>query len=119
MENIINLTQHPASEDQVAAGVIGVSNVEALKNLLTFNTLPTKAEINEVAAKLAVMAKESGCSKAMIGGAPYLMGPLESALKSVGITPLYSFSERVSIEKTVNGEVIKTSSFKHIGWVEA
>ena len=119
MENVINLTQHPASEDQVVVGVINVSNSDALKSLLTFNSIPTKEDIELVAKELVKIAKESGCSKAMIGGAPYLMGPLELALKDAGIQPLYSFSERVSVEKTVNGEVIKTSSFKHIGWVEA
>lgn len=30
----------------------------------------------------------------------------------------YSFSERVSEEKEVNGEIIKTSVFKHRGWYE-
>lgn len=55
----------------------------------------------------------------MIGGAPYLMSALESTLKEKGVQPLYAFSERVSVEKTTEtGEVIKTSTFQHKGWVE-
>lgn len=55
----------------------------------------------------------------MIGGAPYLMGTLEKALKDKGITPLYSFSERVSIEVVREDETTqKTSVFQHKGFIE-
>lgn len=30
----------------------------------------------------------------------------------------YSFSERVSEEKEIDGKIVKTSSFKHRGWHE-
>ncbi len=43
---------------------------------------------------------------------------LQKALQ-MGIKPvLYAFCERVSIEKVVNGVVVKTNEFKHIGFVE-
>ena len=55
----------------------------------------------------------------MIGGAPYLMSALENALMAVGIKPLYSFSERVSMEETIaDGTVRKTNVFRHVGFVE-
>lgn len=56
--------------------------------------------------------------RAMIGGAPYLMAPLEAELKKLGIEPVYAFSERVS-EETVqaDGTVVKTNVFKHVGFV--
>jgi hypothetical protein len=54
----------------------------------------------------------------MIGGAPYLMAPLERALRRKRITPLYAFSERRSTEEKGNdGEIIKRTVFKHIGFV--
>ena len=55
----------------------------------------------------------------MIGGAPYLMGALEVALKKVGIQPVYSFSERVSKEVVLeDGTTQKTSVFCHKGFIE-
>ena len=58
--------------------------------------------------------------KAMIGGAPYLMSELEKELWYRGIEPVYSFSRRESVESTdAEGNVTKTSVFKHIGFVSA
>ena len=55
---------------------------------------------------------------AMIGGAPFLMGPLERALISRGIFPAYAFSRREVVEKaTADGEVTKTAVFRHEGFV--
>ena len=62
---------------------------------------------------LANIAVELGVDTAMIGGAPYLMSALERALRSRGIAPVYSFSTR-TVE--IVGYV-KTSVFKHTGWV--
>ena len=53
----------------------------------------------------------------MIGGAPYLIASLHDALVGRDIQPLYAFSKRVSVEKKEGGEVIKTSVFKHVGFV--
>jgi len=50
----------------------------------------------------------------MIGGAPYLMGILEECLRDKGIKPLYSFSVRKSVERTLeDGSVVKEAIFKH------
>lgn len=55
---------------------------------------------------------------AMIGGAPYLMAPLERALKAVGVQVCYALSDRVSIEQPQpDGSVTKTSVFKHVGFL--
>jgi hypothetical protein len=35
-----------------------------------------------------------------------------------GIKPLYSFSQRVSVEKEIDGKIVKTAEFKHMGFVE-
>jgi hypothetical protein len=115
---ILNLTQHAASRNQLVAGVIDPDNKKKVQELLTFNLIPSKRDLEERAEALAEFAKEEGFSEVMIGGAPYLMAPLEAALQARGIKPLYSFSTRISVEKTnPDGTVSKTSVFEHSGFV--
>ena len=115
---IINLTQHNATQDQKDAGVFDLENNAELRKLLTFNELPTKAEIQERASDIADLAAQTGAKFAMIGGAGYLMPSLESALQRAGITPLHAFSQRVSVERTnEDGTVSKENVFKHIGFI--
>ena len=118
---ILNLTQHNATEDQINEGVVELQAEikQVLKGLLDFSEMPTRVEIMDRAASIAKIANRHGAKHAMIGGAPFLMGALESALKDYGITPVYAFSQRISVEKTQDdGSVIKTAIFKHIGFVE-
>jgi len=119
MDKILNLTQHKATPDQIKAGVVEPSDKGAVQDLLTFKELPTAGEIREKAEKISKIA-EGQCpsGKVMIGGAPYLMGPLEKALKDKGLVPLYAFSERESVEVALpDGSVKKTFVFKHLGFV--
>lgn len=124
---ILNLTQHQATADQLSAGVVDFdsANRAKLSALLTFDNLPTSAFIGEVAEAIADLAiyegeNEDGVipTRAMIGGAPFLMPTLEKALIAVGITPCYAFSKRMVIKETdgVKERII----FKHEGfvWVE-
>lgn len=113
---VINLTQHPATPEQISEGVIEPSEKEAVRRLLTFDEIPSKVDIEERAAALAEIA--SGYEAAMIGGAPYLMGALETALIKKGVSPLYSYTKRISVEKMEDGVVVKTNVFKHAGWVK-
>jgi hypothetical protein len=127
---IINLTQHAATPEQVAQGVFDLSpeGRKALSGWLTFVGLPTADTIHSRAAVLAGIAAgdsksvpevPEGITYALIGGAPYLMSALENALIARGITPLYSFTERVSVEtQAPDGSVTKTQVFKHIGFVQ-
>ena len=117
---ILNFTQHAATAEQVAAGVIDLMqhDLASLKALLNFVGLPTADEIYERAYAIAALAENLFAESVMIGGAPFLMPVLQKALQMRGITVLYAFSERVSIEKIVDGVVVKTNEFKHIGFVE-
>jgi len=119
---IINLTQHAATAEQLAAGVFDVPNEGARRELLmqlTFNDLPEDGEIVERAEALASIAGAFGARAAMIGGAPYLMSALERELREGGITPLYAFSRRESVEeKLPDGSVRKVAVFRHLGFVE-
>lgn len=113
---VYNLTQHVATPEQVSAGVTPEAPTEELKALLTFQSLPTLEEIAERAEKIADLA--AGYPAAMIGGAPYLMAPLEVALKKRGVEPVYAYSERRSVEKTLpDGSVQKTAVFEFKGFV--
>ncbi|AJE23878.1 hypothetical protein [Azotobacter chroococcum] len=128
---IVNLTQHPASPEQLAAGVYDLAGEELalLKGLLTFDEIPSKEEIEAMAADLAELAMLGAApgdddgnvipTAAMIGGAPFLMGALERALTACAVRPLYAFSRRESVEEVQpDGSVRKTAVFLHQGFVE-
>ena len=58
--------------------------------------------------------------RAMISGALWLMAPLADALRAQGVTPVYAFSRRESVERMdEHGQVLKTAVFRHIGFIEA
>ena len=115
---ILNLTQHQATPDQIAAGVMEPSDKEKVQALLTFNYLPSMEEIYERAEALSDLASECGATQVMIGGAPYLMAPLQECLTRRRILPLYSFTERVSEDvPQTDGTTRKVSVFRHVGFV--
>lgn len=123
---IINLTQHGASAEQMQAGVFDLKTCnDILREELTFNHLPSALDIRRRAEAIADLAStctnEAGefASHAMIGGAPYLMAPLETALRAKGIVPLYAFSVRESVEKIIDGATVKVGVFRHAGFVSA
>ena len=115
----LNLTQHPATVEQITAGVVEPSPElkEMIRKLLTFEENPDSSTIIEKAMILADIADEHGYAKAMIGGAGFLMAALEYHLNKRGVVPCYSFSKRVSEEWTdEDGNILKKSTFKHIGF---
>jgi len=117
---ILNLTQHVATREQVIAGVEeppeGVKGL--IGSLLTFDNVPTNEELRSRAIALAQIAKAARVGAALVGGAPFMMAALEAALLERGIEPLYSFSQRVSVEETLpDGTIRKVSSFRHAGFV--
>ena len=102
-ELIVNLTRHPATPEQAAAGVVDLrgGEREELLRLLRFDALPDYDEVRERAEAIADLAVFNGLgagapdplpSAAMVGGAAFLMAPLEAALRERGIEPVYSFS---------------------------
>ena len=146
---ILNLTQHIASEDQRVEFVVDLADEAraTLIEALTFSDLPTGSEISsrcdviynlvleeiqKLDSRLSLDEKDSQRNyiideKAvkdmqfsfMIGGAPYLMGPLAEELANIG-TPIYAYSKRVSAETTKpDGSVVKTNVFKHLGFIPA
>lgn len=127
---ILNLTQHLATPEQVNAGVIDLPEAYRveLKQLLTFDELPTLGEISDRAVKVAELANRArnlfGMSlddaTAMIGGAPFLMMHLSATLGAYNIRSVFAFSKREVVETlNADGTVTKTAVFKHAGFVPA
>lgn len=131
---ILNLTQHPATPEQLAAGVrdCGPEFQGMVNAALNFTSLPTRADISTSAVALAKIASALSARVqdqlghampdrlAMIGGAPYLMAPLEEALRQLGVGVCYAFSQRESVEEIQpDGSVRKTNVFRHAGFVMA
>jgi hypothetical protein len=138
MELTLNLTQHETTAEQSYAGVRSMHRVypqcdqrqpiDRLRELLTFEDIPSRAEIECRAGEVAELADysayiiQSGGSeyvtRAMIGGAPFLMAPLAQALRSQGLTPIFAFSRRESEEVVQSdGAVKKVVVFRHLGFV--
>ena len=129
---ILNLTQHPATADQLAIGVVDLpaEQREALRELLTFDDLPDAEEILARAHDIAELACFNGLggddgddpfpSQAMIGGALWLMAPLSEELRQRSINPVFAFSVRDTEEVTQpDGSVRKIAVFRHAGFVPA
>lgn len=115
---ILNLTQHPATPEQVSEGVFEPTDKAEVQALLTFDEIPHHRTIHDRAMALTEIALKHNVCEVMIGGAPYLMSALEIVLENAGIKPLYSFSQRVSQEVVQDdGSIVKTNVFKHIGFV--
>lgn len=129
---ILNLTQHPASADQIAVGVVDLAGEElaSLKEALTFGELPDAREIRDRAEHIAELACMNGLggdegddpfpAQVMIGGALWLMAPLAAELRARSIEPLFAFSVRETEEqKQPDGSVRKIAVFRHAGFVPA
>ena len=127
---IVNLTQHPASPEQIAAGVVDLpaGHRALLVQSLTVDALPSRSEIEARCADIAELACHNGLAddagddphpeQAMIGGAPWMMRALENALLAVGIQPVYAFSVRESFEAVQpDGSVRKVNVFRHAGFI--
>ena len=124
---ILNLTQHAATPEQLADGVRDLPDDlrAALVQALTVDDLPSKAEIlarcQDVVNICFATEADNAPDVVMIGGAPWLMGPLAHELREqVGCRCLFAFSKREAIETTgPDGSVKKFSTFRHAGWIEA
>lgn len=122
---LINLTQHKLTPEQKEGFNEIVDSFDFTEDL-TFNTIPSSKDVFLRAKQIAGCAAEIAeqypecIPVALIGGAPYLMGKLEDALRVWDIIPVYAFSKRTSVETVQpDGSVVKTTIFKHEGYIEA
>jgi len=138
---ILNLTQHSATPEQQSQGVVEPSAElkQKIKQLLTFEELPEYSDIMERAEKLVDLIEDEylpdlekrgviqvssegqadfEVEGVLIGGAPYLMAPLEEELIEAGFVPLYAFAKRVVEERQEpDGTVKKITVFRHQGFI--
>lgn len=119
-KKVLNLTMHPASDEQKEEGVVEPPNKAEVKALLNFEDLPPSEEVAKRADALVALCVEGGFEAAMVGGASFLMHALHERLVAAGVEPKYAFSKRESVEHVnEKGEVVKRSVFKHLGFVDA
>ncbi len=127
---IINLTQHTATPEQMAAGVrdLPPAEREMLVHALTIEELPSPKDILDRAATVALLAVNNGLgadngddphpAQAMIGGPPWMMRALEDAVLDQGVEPVYAFARRDSHEQAQpDGSIKKTTVFRHAGFL--
>ena len=124
MDPIINLTQHPATKEQLQAGVVDLPEEKRkyLQMVLNFEDIPSESEINWRADQIVSLleGEEGYHCQVMIGGALWLMGPLTRKLKAERYIPVYAFSVRESEEEILpDGSVRKVNIFKHKGFIPA
>lgn len=126
---ILNLTQHNATAAQNTAGIVDfpTNYQEALKNLLTFPTTYTRKDLEQRALQINELIRDyygdhvnnfgnpPNIEGVMIGGMPSFMPVLESTLISKGLRVGYACTERQSVDKVVDGKVVKTAVFVHAG----
>lgn len=117
---ILNLTQHKATPEQQAAGVLDLPMdcIPRLRELLTFEELPDYAVLRDRADEVADLIElwVIKDTEFMVGGAPYFVPVLCSVLQGRYSRPcLHAFTQRVSVEDPATG--VKTSVFKHAGFV--
>lgn len=121
MSKILNLTQHAATSQQIAAGVVDLPPDEAAswRQLITFeNPESIEQQMREALRWAEEAVKRHGADKAMIGGAPFLNGPLADRLADAGVEPVYAFSVRCSVEQMQpDGTVVKQNVFRFSGFV--
>ena len=123
---ILNLTQHSASPEQLAAGVVDLSPwlTDIVRGMLTVpaaDLLGLDAHIGlaERARGLCLVIDQEDDSEGvevMVGGLPALMHHLVDELRSCGYRPLYAVSDRVSRD---GPDGTKVSVFAHLGFIAA
>lgn len=116
MSTCLNLTRHPATSEQIEAGVYDPTDQarETIITLLTIEELPTVRELRRRATELAAIAVRSGANRAMIGGMGALMWYLRAALWDAGVEACEAFTRRNVVD---HGDGTKTVQFLHVGFI--
>ena len=120
---ILNLTQHNATKDQINAGIVDLPAEfkTALVGAITFPATYTKSDLERKARQVLEVVRDyhgsevAKTASVMIGGMPSFMPVLERVLSEYGIKVGYACTERKSVDKEVDGKIIKTAVFVHAG----
>lgn len=122
----VNLTQHKPTEEQLSDGMFTPPEHSRIKELLnvTYGTSDEDYQDNldRQAKEILTIVEDMPVTwqvpvSYVVGGHPSLVSRLAELLTRHGYRVVVSFSDRVSVETmNDNGEVVKTSVFKHIGF---
>lgn len=120
MIKILNLTQHPATKEQKKEGVVDLEgkDLEMLKELITFDEMPDKKNLELASYGLINIAKKHGFNNVLIGGACYFMPILDKIMKDHNINAFYAYSKRNAIDKYVDGKIVTEYTFEHEGFLK-
>lgn len=124
VERIWNFTQHLATPEQRAQGVVDLPEEvrQKLAECLTFDYMPDDEDLQIRCGEILCLIGEIDTKygqRIMIGGAPFFMERLSAALRHSKYRPVFAFSRRESVERVMpDGSVQKTASFRHLGFVE-
>lgn len=120
---IANISNHKLTEEQVeglqkdfgACFKDGVEIIELPEQFKEDWANLDPEDFSEVVLLIQDWMKDNGIKWAHVAGfAPAVI----QMVVSRKFICLYSFSRRVSQEKEINGEIVKTSVFKHVGWFQ-
>lgn len=118
----LNVSNHNMTADQIAEVVkYGMEVMELPENIkTTWGQLdPTSIPyiVNDIWSYVTGLMKESvKIEAALVAGQPGAVYQLTQNLVKEGIKVFYAHTKRVSVEKEVNGEIVKTNVFKHEGF---
>lgn len=123
-EVIWNATQHSATPEQKAQGVVDLPTEirEELCKHLTFEDIPGSEDLRMRSIAVVGLLMTCGAKpgdKAMLGGAPFFMEELSHSCREIGLVPVFAFSRRESAEQVMpDGSIKKVAVFRHLGFVE-
>lgn len=118
----LNVSNHNMTADQIAEVVkYGMEVMELPENIkAAWGQLdPTSIPyiVNDIWSYVTGLMKESvKIEAALVAGQPGAVYQLTQNLVKERIKVFYAHTKRVSVEKEVNGEVVKTNVFKHEGF---
>ena len=111
---ILNCTNHNATDKQLRMGVIEPDEQDkrAIQQSITFELPVSMADIRRACDMVTEYTEKYGCAAALIGGAPFLQGYLESSLFAKSLCAAFAFTRRISAERKMpDGSVEKVSVF--------
>ena len=125
---ILNLTLHPATHEQRAAGVVDLDGprLERLRSILTFDACPMDTDVARASILIVEIVWDwaehdrpvAGSLRAMIGGPIFLVPALSSRLVLYGVQPVCAFLVHRSVELIQpDGSIQKVDVLRHAGFV--
>ncbi len=116
-----NFTLHHLDGEQKLDGITELPGWirNTLHNILTFRTIPTRAQMEDRARAVVSLALMAGADVIMIAPAPFFASTLEEKLEEHGIMSVYPYSSHVSANTTNSeGYIQRSGTFEYVGLVE-